>query len=137
MSRTVEAAPRTSRLALLHPWSGGLILGLDWLLFSGNVLTMGASTVLMVLAGFLGAGIGVTLCQRYAANDGWLKSLVKGVVAGAVVGVPFPIFGTFVGGVVLAVSGLDYLAKPTQPPGPDTTRPDAPCSVSPVLGMPP
>ena len=116
MSRAVEAAPRASRQGLLHPWSGGVILGLDWLLFSGNALTMGASTVPMVLAGFLGAGIGVTLCQRYAANDGWLKSLAKGVVAGIVVGVPFPIFGTFVGGVVLAFSGLDFLAKPEQTP---------------------
>ena len=77
----------------------------------GAVLTAVASTVLTSVGGFFGAGIAVTLIQRRAGADGWLKSLAKGLVAGVVVGVPFPVIGTFVGGVVLAVSVLDFLKK--------------------------
>ena len=111
MSQEIAPAKPEPKQTLLHPYSGAAILGLDWLLFSGNVLTAGASTVLTSVGGFFGAGIVVTLIQRRAGGDGWLRSLGKGLLAGVVVGVPFPIIGTFVGGVVLAVSGLDFVKK--------------------------
>ncbi|NIA12602.1 MAG: phosphoribosylaminoimidazole carboxylase [Nitrospiraceae bacterium] len=104
------SAPLPKR-TFFHPSSGMAILGLDWLLFSGNVLTGGAATPLVCLLGFVAGIIATTACQRYAGRSSWGASLLKGVCAGIVVGVPFPIFGTFVGGGILAASGLSSLKK--------------------------
>jgi hypothetical protein len=94
-----------------HPASGLLILALDWLLFSGGVLTLGISTpLLLILAALLAAG-GVTGLQRRYGNDGRRASLLKGLVGGIAVGLPLPIAGTGVGGLVLALSGLNRLRK--------------------------
>lgn len=92
---------------VLHPASGALILGLDWLLFSQNALTLGLSTVVVVLVGFVVAGLGTSLLQRRYNADGWALASVKGLVAGVVVGIPLPVAGTAVGGGILALSGLN------------------------------
>lgn len=89
-----------------HPLSGGLILGADWLLFGGTAATSGAALPLAMAGGFLTGLIGVTALQHFKAGDGWGASLLKGFLSGAVVGLPFPIGGTLVGGAVLASSGL-------------------------------
>jgi hypothetical protein len=90
----------------LHPISGLLILGLDWLFFSGSLLSLGLSTPLSVgLGGGLGT-VGTTLFQRTYGADSWPRSIGTGVLAGLVVGLPFPIAGTVAGGAVLALSGL-------------------------------
>ena len=90
----------------LHPASGILILGLDWLFFSGSLLSLGLSTLLSAGLG-LGLGTaGTLLLQRLYGADSWPKSVGKGVLAGIVVGLPFPIAGTVAGGAVLALSGL-------------------------------
>lgn len=96
---------------LLHRSTGLAILGLDWLLFSGNMLTAGAATPLVCLLGFIAGAVATTACQRYAGRNSWPASLAKGLCGGIVVGVPFPIFGTFVGATILAASGLSSLKK--------------------------
>lgn len=107
-----------------HPVSGLLILSLDWLLFSGGALTLGLSTpLLMVLAALLTAG-GVSAVQRRFGNDGRGSSLLKGLAGGIAVGLPLPIAGTGVGGLVLALSGLDRLRKGgSKPNGADDNAP--------------
>jgi len=97
--------------SFLHPASGGLILGADWLLFSGMVFTGGIALPISVSVGFLSGLIGVTCSQRFLAKESWLKSLAKGLLSGVVVGLPFPIFGTLLGGAVLTVSGLDQMRR--------------------------
>ena len=101
----------TSKSSFLHPASGALILGADWLLFSGTVSTGGLAMPLTVTLGFLVGAIGTTACQRFAGKDGWMKSMGKGFLAGLAVGAPFPIGGTIVGGTVLASSGLSQLRE--------------------------
>ena len=91
---------------ILHPISGGLILGADWLLFGGTAATAGAALPLSMAGGFLTGLIGVTAVQHFKAGDGWGPSLLKGFLSGVVVGLPFPIGGTILGGAVLASSGL-------------------------------
>ena len=90
----------------LLPATGLWILGLDWLLFTQNTLVLGLATPILVFVGFLGGTLGTHFLQtRYAGDKGasaWLKSLLAGIV----VGVPFPLAGTFVGGWVLFNSGL-------------------------------
>lgn len=97
--------------SFLHPAAGALILGLDWLLFGGTAATGGAGLALSVVLGFLIGGLGTGLIQRIVAKDGVGAALMKGLVAGIVVGLPFPIGGTIVGGAVLASSGLDQLKR--------------------------
>lgn len=89
-----------------HPASGALILGLDWVLFSGNALTLGLSIVALTTLGFLVATTGTGWIQARYGNDSRAKSLLKGLLGGLAVGVPFPIVGTAVGGAILALSGL-------------------------------
>jgi len=94
---------------LLHPLSGLLILGLDWVLFGSNLLSGGALTVLWSVLGFVVGGLGVAIVQKRFENDSTEGVFWKGVLAGVAVGLPFPIAGTALGAFVLTLSGLDIL----------------------------
>jgi len=94
---------------VLHPGSGVLILGLDWLLFSENAITLGASTLIVAVVGFAGAGLGTALIQRLYGADSVGVAVLKALLAGITVGLPLPVAGTAVGGGILALSGLNSL----------------------------
>lgn len=98
-----------SAQTVLHPASGLLILGLDWLLFSQNAITLGLSTALGAVLGFGIAGLGTGLIQRAYSGDSAGTAILKGLLAGFTVGIPLPVAGTAVGGGVLALSGLNRL----------------------------
>lgn len=93
----------------LHPASGVLILGLDWLLFSGSVLSLGLSTPAMAVLGFVLGALGTGLVQTKYGDDTPLMTIFKGVLSGVMVGIPLPIAGTAAGGAVIALSGLNRL----------------------------
>jgi len=103
------ASSESTSPTVLHPASGVLILGLDWLLFSENVITLGLSTLLNVVIGFGVAGLGTGFIQRVYHGDGFGKAILKGLLAGITVGIPLPVAGTAVGGGILALSGLNKL----------------------------
>ncbi len=103
MSATDQSAPR------LHPASGALILGLDWLLFSENAVTLGLSTPFVAIIGLVVAGLGTGIFQRRYGTDGVGIAVLKGLLAGITVGIPLPVAGTAVGGGVLALSGLNTI----------------------------
>jgi hypothetical protein len=88
------------------PATGMWILGLDWLLFSKEVATLGLATPVTAVLGFLAGSIGAYRFQRRHAGDDRRRALVKGLLAGLAVGTPFPLAGTLVGGWILANSGL-------------------------------
>ena len=90
----------------LHPWSGVVILGLDWILFSGNLFAPGVAMLLNVLIGFLVGGVGTVFCQRRFGHDSRAGSLIKGILGGILVGIPYPIVGTVAGAAILTLSGL-------------------------------
>ena len=92
---------------ILHPASGALILGLDWLLFSENAVTLGLSTFLVAAIGFVVAGFSVGVVQRRYGTDGVGIAVLKGLLAGITVGIPLPVAGTAVGGGIVALSGLN------------------------------
>lgn len=94
---------------VLHPASGLLILGLDWLLFSQTAITLGLSTVLGAGIGFGLAGLGTGVIQRTYREDSLVKAVLKSLLAGITVGIPLPVAGTVVGGGILALSGLNKL----------------------------
>lgn len=103
------AAP--ARHTLIHPAAGALILGLDWVLFSGTVASGGAALTFSMIAGFVLGGLGTGIIQRRFGGDSRCMAMLKGLAAGVVVGVPFPVAGTAVGGTILVLSGLDRLLK--------------------------
>ncbi len=90
----------------LLPVTGAWILGLDWLLFTQNTIVLGLATPMLVAAGFVGGLLGTYYFQSHYAGDRGPKASVKALLAGIVVGLPFPLAGTFVGGWILFNSGL-------------------------------
>jgi hypothetical protein len=96
--------PRKRRFLL--PICGALILGLDWVLFSSNLLVAGLATPVIAVIGFALGSLGTFLLQSRFAADPWWKAALKALFAGVVVGAPWPIGGTLIGGWVLLFSGL-------------------------------
>ena len=95
----------------LLPLTGIWILGLDWLLFSSNVLSVGLATPVVVALGFFLGGAGTLVLQKWIAGDSFWKASSKALVAGVVVGVPWPLFGTVLGGWILLAAGLNKSKK--------------------------
>ena len=91
------------------PATGLWILGLDWLLFSKEVASLGMATPVTAVLGFLAGSVGTYRLQRRYAGDDGRRAWVKALLAGLAVGVPFPLAGTIVGGWILANSGLASL----------------------------
>ena len=96
--------PKQRRFIL--PATGLWILVLDWLLFSSNLLSAWLATPVAMVFGFVFGGVGTYLVQRRAADDTPFVAISKALLAGIVVGLPWPIGGTLLGGWVLLTSGL-------------------------------
>jgi len=88
------------------PATGLLIMGLDWLLFSEEAASFGLLIPFTSLVGFVAGGIGTYLLQTRHGRDSKLAAGLKGLLAGILVGIPFPLAGTMAGGAILASSGL-------------------------------
>ena len=101
--------PKQKRFLL--PAMGVWILALDWLLFSSNALTALTATPVVMAVGFVLGSIGAYLIQRRGAKDAQWKAALKAVLAGLVVGLPWPVGGTLIGGWVLLFSGLGNAKK--------------------------
>lgn len=100
-----------ARHRLLHPLSAALILGLDWLLFGASTLSLGLSTPLSVVLGFMLGAFGVLTIQRRMAQDSHAVALLKGLLAGIAVGLPLPLGGTLLGGWLLSLAGFDWFRQ--------------------------
>jgi hypothetical protein len=99
------------RRQLLLPLCGLWILALDWLLFSPNALSVGLATPVIVVIGFLLGAAGTFYLQRRFSGDNPWKAVLKAMVAGIVVGLPWPLAGTLIGGWVLLISGVGKAKK--------------------------
>lgn len=91
---------------LMLPATGLLIMGLDWLLFSEEAATLGIAIPLSALVGFVAGGIGTYLLQTRYALDSKSAAWMKALLAGILVGIPFPVAGTLAGAWIVANSGL-------------------------------
>ena len=101
--------PKQRRFTL--PATGVLILALDWLLFSTNTLSAWTATPIVMLVGFVLGSAGAYMIQRRGADDAPWSAVLKAVLAGIVVGLPWPVGGTLIGGWVLLSSGLGNAMK--------------------------
>ncbi len=96
--------PKRRRFVL--PATGAWILALDWLLFSTNTLSAWTATPIVMVVGFVLGGAGAYVIQRRGANDAPWRAVLKAALSGIVVGLPWPVGGTLIGGWVLLSSGL-------------------------------
>jgi hypothetical protein len=96
--------PRERRFLL--PATGVWILALDWLLFASNILSAWLATPAVMVVGFMLGSAGTFIVQKRAGKDAAWVAALKAIVAGIVVGVPWAIGGTLVGGWILFSSGL-------------------------------
>ncbi len=101
--------PKQRRFML--PATGAWILALDWLLFSSNTLSAWTATPIVMVVGFVLGSAGAYVIQRRGANDAPWSAVLKAVLAGIVVGLPWPVGGTLIGGWVLLSSGLGNARK--------------------------
>jgi hypothetical protein len=88
------------------PATGLWIMGLDWLLFSEDAATLGLAMPFTSLVGFLAGSIGTYRLQTRYGLDSRASAWLKGLLAGIIVGLPFPVAGTLAGAWILANSGL-------------------------------
>jgi hypothetical protein len=91
------------------PATGLLIMGLDWLLFSEEAASFGLLIPFTSTVGFLLGAYGTYHLQTRYANDRPSAAGLKALVAGILVGIPFPLAGTIAGGWIMATSGLASL----------------------------
>lgn len=110
-SSEVSPAPTHAVQTFFHPFSGLLILGLDNVLFGADLFSLGLSTPISMGIGFVGATLGVYWLQKQKSGEANRKSLLKALLAGVITGFPASLSGTFVGGLVLAWSGLSWLRR--------------------------
>lgn len=101
--REVMAREQSS---LLHPLTGLAMLGLDWLLFGGELVSGFVSEPVLVPLGAVAGFVSTFLIERRYAKRGFGRALLAGLFGGFVVGMPWPISGTLIGVIVLALSGL-------------------------------
>ena len=97
--------------SLLHPFSGFIIILLDNALFGVNALTLGLSTPMTALTGFVAAFILVIVFQRALDGNSLQTCMAKGIFAGIVTGIPTSIAGTTFGGLILVWAGIDRLLR--------------------------
>lgn len=88
-----------------HPLSGALILGVDWLMFGPEAITGELAALVTCPLAFLIVSVGVFGIQRWRNGDSVRASLAKALFGGLLAGLPTPISGTILGGLVLALSG--------------------------------
>lgn len=99
------------KVGFFHPWSGAVILGIDWMAF-GMDLFSGFVLLALVSAGsFLLTFWAVWRIQTELRGDSHRMATLKALIGGLAAGVPFPIGGTIVGATILALSGLPKLGK--------------------------
>lgn len=88
------------------PATGLLIMGLDWLLFSEEAASFGVLIPFTSTVGFLVGSLGTYHLQTRHGHDSTPAACLKGLLAGILVGIPFPLAGTVIGAAILAGSGL-------------------------------
>jgi hypothetical protein len=77
-------------------------------MFGPTAGSLGAALPLTVMLGFVLGG-GATFVFQTRAGDSRRAAALKALAAGALVAVPFPIFGTMIGGIVAAQSGISSI----------------------------
>ena len=98
--------PVASRPTFFHPASGAAVIGVDWLCFGLEWELGPVSVALMSLVAFAATYAVVWRIQTRAGGDDARRAHGKAFLGALAAGVPFPVAGTVVGALILALSGL-------------------------------
>jgi hypothetical protein len=93
-----------------HPFSGALILGVDFLAFGTEFASGFLDTPAVSLLAFAATLPAVYLSQRRLAGDKAAPALLKALLGAVLAGLPFSIEGGIFGALVLMLSGLPHPA---------------------------
>jgi hypothetical protein len=99
-----DSPPR--RKFWLHPASGLLVLGVDWLFFAPEAVTFASAAIITSPLAFLITTAGVFWIQRQKNGDSIGSAALKALLGGIVAAIPTSIAGTIFGTLVLTLSGL-------------------------------
>lgn len=89
---------------LLHPYSAGLLIFMDNILWGVNALSLGLSTPIISVLAFFITGTSTLLIQKYLAKDSMGECFTKAVITGVLAGVPTSIAGTALGTAILVIA---------------------------------
>jgi len=106
----LSEGPIQRRPSFFEPASGAAILGVDWLCFGLEWQLGPVSMAVMSVAAFLAAFTVVRHLQLRAGDPPRIAA-AKAVFGALAAGVPFPVAGTVVGGLILALSGTGAIKK--------------------------
>lgn len=92
---------QVSQFLGLHPLVGFGLFATDWMLFGGEVATLGASIPITIAAGLLLTFPSI-LIQRFGFKDSWGLAIGKGLLVGILTAIPAPLpsIVPFLGGVL-------------------------------------
>ena len=90
------------------PASGVVILGLDWLAFGTDFFTGFLALPAICVLSFLVSFAMVLTVQLKWTKDSVPNAIGKSFLGAFLVGLPFPITGTFLGAAILILSGLPH-----------------------------
>ena len=93
---------------LLHPYSAGLLIFMDNILWGINALSLGLSTPIISILAFFITGTITLLIQKYIAKESMGKCFTKAIITGILAGVPTSITGTALGTVILIIAKLAH-----------------------------
>lgn len=96
----------TKSRSFFHPLSGAIILGIDWLAFGLDLASGFLALAVVSVLSFVVTYVAVDRVQRRLHGDPPRKAALKAFLGALAAGVPFPVTGTIVGAVILALSGL-------------------------------
>jgi len=103
---------RACQLFGLHPLVGFGMFAVDWMLFSADVLTLGAAWPISIPVG-AALAIPCILIQRHSFKDSWGAAVGKGLLVGLLTAIPtplpsaVPLVGAVLGAVKLLREGND------------------------------
>lgn len=100
----------------IHPLSSVVIIALDNLYAIPEAAIPFSLPVTMVLA-LITCSLSVTFTQRFLARDAWGPAVAKGFAMGILAALPYQVFGTTAGAVLIGWSGMAGLYKLLNPPG--------------------
>jgi hypothetical protein len=104
--RTPVPLDAAVRRSWLRPASAALILGVDWLFFGAEFITLGGGILFASAAAFAITTGGVFWIQRSRKCDSRGSAGAKALFAGIVAGIPTSIGGTILGTLVLVLAGI-------------------------------
>jgi hypothetical protein len=117
MSREGNAQSTQTMRRFAHLLSIVAVLGCDWFIYMGNMLTHLDAVTAWVVTGSLAAGIVTLLAEREVGGASWLASSVRAGLAAVLVAAPLPLLGTVVAAAATLWALISMLLYRPSSPG--------------------